>query len=66
MWETLKRGLLNYDTTITGFLAVLFAALSKSYPDWEPMFTKISEGFAVLFAILAKSAMTGSPPGSTE
>ena len=55
-------GLKNYQTTATGFLALLCGALSQAYPDWSGVFTKAAEGFGLIFVILTKDANTGSAP----
>lgn len=55
-------GLKNYQTTVTGFLTILFAALSQAYPDWSGVFTRIAEVCGLAFVILTKDATTGSVP----
>ena len=60
--DRFKTGLLNWDTTITGMAGLLFAKLSMVYPEFSEVFKWLSEGCAVLFVVLAKSASTGSKP----
>lgn len=55
-------GIKNYQTTVTGFLAVLCAALSQAFPDWSGVFVKGAEIFGLAFVILTKDATTGSTP----
>jgi len=56
------KGLKNYQTTITGILAILFAALANAFPEYAVVFDWLKEGFGILFVILVKDAGTGSTP----
>jgi hypothetical protein len=56
------KGLANYQTTVTGMAALVFAALSNAYPDYAPIFDWLRDGFALLFVVLVKDAKTGSTP----